>query len=313
MRFLLRIAILAMALTLPLALPAYAQYMYLDSNGNGIHDSGDVLQSNGTATTVDVWLITDHNRDGSTAACDTGDGALTINSYVVEMAASGGNVTYSGFVNQQAANMPTSFGEVNTGNNQYKNGFGGGTQLAAGTYKLCTVTITGSSGSPSIAIVDQITGTADFTSFGTACSGHDFDNTYKLTGTHGGSDWTDVDGLGAGVVTNNPPVITNPGNKTVNELSNLAFTVTATDPDAGQTVAITQTLGSPAATGATTSAAGAFSWTPTEAQGPGVYPITFTATDNGAPPASASTSITVTVNEVNQPPSITNPGNKTVN
>src|SRR5262249_51658842 len=89
----------------------------------------------------------------------------------------------------------------------------------------------------------------------------------------------------------------------VNELATLAFTVTATDSDVpAQTITFTQTLGSPAATGATTSAAGAFSWTPTEAQGPGVYPITFTATDNGAPPMTATTSITVTVDEVNQPP-----------
>src|SRR5262245_35637697 len=121
------------------------------------------------------------------------------------------------------------------------------------------------------------------------------------------------EGIIIAVSGNNPPVIANPGNKTVNELVNLAFTVTATDPDAGQTITFTQTLGSPAATGATTSAAGAFSWTPTEAQGPGDYPITFTATDNGTPPASSSTSITVTVNEVNVAPVINNPGNQTVN
>ena len=64
MRFLLRIAVLATALTLPLALPAYAQYMYLDSNGNGIHDSGDKMNPNGTPTTVDVYLTTNLNRDG---------------------------------------------------------------------------------------------------------------------------------------------------------------------------------------------------------------------------------------------------------
>src|SRR5215471_6758652 len=123
MRFLLRIAVLAAALTLPLALPAYAQYMYLDSNGNGIHDSGDQMSPNGTGTTVAVWLDTGHNRDGSVPSCDTADGVLTVNSYVVNMASSGGNVTYSGFVNDQTT-MTVAFGEVNTGNNLYKNGFG---------------------------------------------------------------------------------------------------------------------------------------------------------------------------------------------
>jgi len=108
----------------------------------------------------------------------------------------------------------------------------------------------------------------------------------------------------------NPPVLTSPGNKTVDELVNLAFTLTATDPDAGASLAFSQQLGSPAATGATTSAAGAFSWTPTEAQGPGVYPITFIVSDGTLQDQKA---ITITVNEVNQTPVITNPGDKTVN
>src|SRR5439155_608914 len=102
--------------------------------------------------------------------------------------------------------------------------------------------------------------------------------------------------------------------KTTNELANLAFTVTATDPDAGQTVAYSLTLGAPAATGATiNSSTGAFSWTPTEAQGPGVYPVTVTATDNAATPAHSDAGFTITVNEVNQAPVVTSPGNKTTN
>jgi hypothetical protein len=81
--------------------PVSAQYMYLDSNANGIHDAGDVLNANGTPTTVDVWLRTNQNRDGSTAECNTADGELTMNSYVVCLLAQGGTVTYSGFINQQ--------------------------------------------------------------------------------------------------------------------------------------------------------------------------------------------------------------------
>src|SRR5439155_149949 len=74
------------------------------------------------------------------------------------------------------------------------------------------------------------------------------------------------------------------------------------------------TLGTPAATGATIGAAtGAFSWTPTEAQGPGVYPVTVTATDNGSPVMSGSAAFSITVNEVNSAPVVTNPGNKTTN
>src|SRR5690349_1463928 len=89
---------------------AHAQYMYLDSNGNGIHDAGDVMQANNTGTTVAVWLDTAHNRNGTASTCDTADGNLTINSYVVNMASAGGNVTYSGFVNDQTT-MTVAFGE----------------------------------------------------------------------------------------------------------------------------------------------------------------------------------------------------------
>jgi subtilisin-like proprotein convertase family protein len=47
---------------------------------------------------------------------------------------------------------------------------------------------------------------------------------------------------------------------------------------------------------------GIITWTPTELQGPGVYIITAVATDNGAPPASATNSFRITVNESNTPP-----------
>src|SRR5439155_1528416 len=93
------------------------------------------------------------------------------------------------------------------------------------------------------------------------------------------------------------------------------FTVTATDSDVpANTIAWSLTLGTPAATGATIGAGtGAFSWTPTEAQGPGTYPVTIVATDNGSPVQSGSAAITITVSEVNSAPVVTNPGNKTTN
>src|SRR6185295_2007087 len=96
------------------------------------------------------------------------------------------------------------------------------------------------------------------------------------------------------------------------ELANLAFTVTATDADVpANTIAWSLTLGTPAATGATIGAGtGAFSWTPTEAQGPGTYPVTIVATDNGTPALSGSAAITITVTEVNVAPVLAAIGNK---
>ncbi|HET9252233.1 MAG TPA: putative Ig domain-containing protein, partial [Candidatus Eisenbacteria bacterium] len=111
---------------------------------------------------------------------------------------------------------------------------------------------------------------------------------------------------------NAPPTLNAIGNKTVNEQALLSFTATATDPDAGQTLTFSLAAGAPA--GATIGAAsGIFNWTPTEAQGPGVYPITVTVTDNGTGPLSDSETIQVTVNEVNVAPVLGTIGNRTVN
>ena len=57
---------------------------------------------------------------------------------------------------------------------------------------------------------------------------------------------------------------------------------------------------------------GIFTWTPTEAQGPGVYNITVRVTDNNLPPLSDSKNFQVTVNEVNQAPVLAAITNRTV-
>ena len=57
---------------------------------------------------------------------------------------------------------------------------------------------------------------------------------------------------------------------------------------------------------------GIFSWTPSESQGAGVYPITLTVTDNGSPPRSTNETFLVTVNEVNASPALAVVGNQSV-
>ena len=100
-----------------------------------------------------------------------------------------------------------------------------------------------------------------------------------------------------------PPALTVPGAQIVNEGQALSFTVSATDPDAGQTVTIMAT-GLPS--GATLSN-GTFSWTPTYNQS-GSYTVTFTATDNGTPPLSVQRTVQITVNDVNYVPSLAQGG-----
>jgi hypothetical protein len=111
---------------------------------------------------------------------------------------------------------------------------------------------------------------------------------------------------------NLPPDLSNPGNKSIDELTLLSFTLSASDPDIPANT-LTYTISSGSQSGMTLdSSTGAFSWTPTEAQGPGTYPVTFRVTDNGTPQLYDEKTIEITVNEVNTAPVLTDPENKTV-
>ncbi len=100
---------------------------------------------------------------------------------------------------------------------------------------------------------------------------------------------------------NPPPVLAHLNNLTNSEMSPITFTASASDADAGETLSFSLDPGAPP--GAILNAAsGIFNWTPTEAQGPGTYPIAIRVTDNGVPRLSDVQTFTITVKEVNQPP-----------
>jgi hypothetical protein len=91
---------------------------------------------------------------------------------------------------------------------------------------------------------------------------------------------------------NRAPVLTNPGNKTVNTGQLLSFTLSASDPDGNALTFTSATL----PTGATLTTAGAFNWTPAAGQASATpYSVTVTVTDNGSPALSASQTFTITV------------------
>jgi len=112
---------------------------------------------------------------------------------------------------------------------------------------------------------------------------------------------------------NTPPTLALIGDKTVNEGSLLTFTCVAGDTNVpAQT--LTFSLDPVAPSGASLNANnGVFTWTPTEAQGPGLYPVTIRVTDSGTPSLSATQTITITVNEVNNPPSLAPLISRTIN
>ena len=108
---------------------------------------------------------------------------------------------------------------------------------------------------------------------------------------------------------NSAPVLPPSTNYTINELTTLIVTNTATD---AETNALSYMMLSPP-DHASIDTNGVITFSPDEAQGPGVYALTTVVTDNGTPNLSATNTITVTVNEVNSAPLLTVPGTQMVN
>jgi hypothetical protein len=100
---------------------------------------------------------------------------------------------------------------------------------------------------------------------------------------------------------NHPPVVAPIPAQTVDEGSLLTVDVTATDPDAGQTLTYSLAAGAPAGA-AIDPHTGVFTWTPDPYASSGNYAITVVATDNGPIPKSGSATFAVDVLAVNHPP-----------
>jgi hypothetical protein len=105
---------------------------------------------------------------------------------------------------------------------------------------------------------------------------------------------------------NAPPTLAFVADRTMDELTTLTFTNSATDPN-GDPLTFSLDPGAPEGA-ALDPATGVFTWTPNETQGPSTNPITIRVADNRTPPLSSTQSFVITVNEVNQAP-VLNPIN----
>ncbi|HEU4723770.1 MAG TPA: FlgD immunoglobulin-like domain containing protein [Candidatus Eisenbacteria bacterium] len=264
---------------------AGAQYLYLDSNGNGIHDAGDRLRT--CPTRIDVWLNTSANRDGSPASCGFGTGALNMNHYEFVLQVLGGTVSWGpmsnlipGFTQNLARDSRDS-----TLAAQYHNGWGTSsttTPIAPGLYKVATLSATVATGSPRIEVIARhpSNGTAR-TSFGSECPAtpeHDHMNRFGVA-------WSDVDGLAEALAIDTPPLTTSPGIVLPMDGAGVAITVTAGDPDADPIQTLEADLtGLPLVNDAvflvsglnTPAAMGNFTWNPATADS-GDYKVSFKA------------------------------------
>jgi len=90
-------------------------------------------------------------------------------------------------------------------------------------------------------------------------------------------------------------------NQTVNELTTLTVTNTATDSNLNATLSYSL-LNAPG--NMIINASGIITWTPAQTQSPSTNTVVVSVTDNGTPPLSATNSFTVIVNEVNVAPAL---------
>jgi hypothetical protein len=103
------------------------------------------------------------------------------------------------------------------------------------------------------------------------------------------------------------PFLTLPAHQAVNELTPLSVNASATDSDILTNELTFELVAGPP--GLTVSPGGAITWTPTEAQGPGDYPVTVRVTDNNPDAVnekhlSNTNTFGVTVNEINFAPAL---------
>jgi hypothetical protein len=189
--------VFAAVVALAIGVPASAQYMFIDVNGDGQCTSADVLTP--SVTSVDIWLKTNVNGNGSLATCDTGDGNLTINSYTFVLSSGSGGVAYGAWTDNMTFSLAA--GGPVSNSTDYFIGRASAAIQPAGSYKLGSLAIT-VTGSPTLSIIKHSTvDNTSQTSFGTACSGHDFNNTYRF-GENADQippgDWSDVCGTASG-------------------------------------------------------------------------------------------------------------------
>jgi hypothetical protein len=185
---------LVAVLVLALGPPASAQYMWLDTNGDGVCNSNDTLSPGNNF--VDVYLATDRNAGGSVAVCPSGE-SLTINSYTFVLSnVTGGEIAYGQWTD--AMGFSIAAGGPTSNSTDYFIGRAGANILPPGTYKLGTLAITLSGAVPVLDIMKHSTIDATSqTSFGSQCEGQDFNNTMRYGENSDGippGDWNDVCG-----------------------------------------------------------------------------------------------------------------------
>ena len=174
--------VLTAVVALVMGAPAGAQYMWIDTNGDGINgcvtggDPSDDDHLDPSVTSIDIWLSTDKDIGGNPVTCPSGED-LTINSYTFVLSSGIGGVTYGNWTDAMGFNLAAGGPASNA--TDYFIGLASATITPAGTYKLGSLAVT-VTGNPYLFILPHSdVDNASQTSFGSQCSGQDLNNTMR--------------------------------------------------------------------------------------------------------------------------------------
>ena len=321
LRLVMLIGVLVMALGR--AEPAAAQYLKLTTDNP---TDNTRLRASG-ATLLTISLNTNHDKSGATQTCNSHTIAcgnvgtanpLDIGAYTLTLSAVGGTVTWGAYSSANPAYVDV--GSSPATNTQVEINFGRASGFdPAGLYTLGTISVTPTSGSPSIIFARGAQPINPFgfgTGFGTECDAFNFPNTYVLAdpaAVCNTGDFTDADGAGAA---GSPPTLNAIANMTIASggcaPSTADQSISATDPD-GDAIAFTSsgpswmTVTSNAQVGNTRT--GNIHLVSPPSGTVGNFPASVTATAAGQ---SDTKSFTIQVVIVNQAPVLAQPTNMTV-
>ncbi len=180
-----------MCLSCTFVAPTFGQYIFFDTDGDGVSSPSDRLNPVGE-TVVTVYLDTSHDRDGILRPCNahTGSGSsglLDVFSYdlILQVQLKTGIVRWSEFTDGIGF---TADMKDRTSATELLVTRSGESAVSPGRYKLGQVKVTMLAGHPVLTI--GTTSKLDpgaFTGFGTHCDGSEYPNTYVL-----GTDWFDA-------------------------------------------------------------------------------------------------------------------------
>jgi hypothetical protein len=208
--------------------------MYLDTNGDGVHTDADTIDPVGT-TTVDVWLRTDADRDGTPRSCATPGRLLTVSSLEFTLHATDGTIGWGDCTIVEGLDYTCNSQQSDS--TDFYTSFNNVSSPPPGLYRLATLSLSVTSGTPSVHIATSSSRLQHAsTAFGSPCPDSQRGNTWTL-----GLDWFDTDGARYGGWPN-APTLAQPGSMTVAEGAIAEQQITAADPD-GSTVTFSKESG----------------------------------------------------------------------